>query len=144
MTAMDFRTGFDSKSSGHMVAQLYPGGVDSGADEITATSDMFVLGGVASTPALENHDLQDLVLGLASDRASVEDSESECSTHLGNRSACIGILNSWGVFGALFGSGSFASGDGSECKLSDLLSGLKIPEAYLYICTMSAVSRSTA
>ena len=70
---------------------------------------MFVLGGVASTPALENHDLQDLVLGLASDRASVEDSESERSMHLGNWSACIGILNSWGVCGALSGSGRFAS-----------------------------------
>ena len=70
---------------------------------------MFVLHGVASTPALENHDLQDLVLGLASDRASVEDSESECPMHLGNWSACVGILNSWGVCGALSGSGRFAS-----------------------------------
>ena len=119
-----------------MVAQLYPWGVDSGADEITATSDTLVLGGVASTPALENHDLQDFVLVPASDWASVEDSQSECSMHLGNRSACVGILNPCGVCGALFGSGRFASEfswpelvarvpprsrpeDDSECELPD-------------------------
>ena len=46
------------------------------AGEITATSDLIV-GEVASTPVLEDH------------------SESECSMHLGDRSAGIVILDPW-------------------------------------------------